>query len=117
MKKRVEPVLLQILDAIVGIENAVQDRCYDDFQRDWLLNHGVQRGIEIISEASRRLPAELQQQHGDIPWRQIAGIGNILRHEYHDIQDDVIWDVVVRHLPPLKSAVSAMLADTTPWNE
>jgi hypothetical protein len=48
------------------------------FEADWL----VERGIEIISEAGRRLPGELKRRHPEIPWRKIAGVGNVLRDEY-----------------------------------
>ena len=46
----------------------------------------------------------------DVTWKQIHGIGNILRHEYHRIADDVIWAVVTENLSPLKSAVEAIKA-------
>lgn len=108
MPKKVAPVLLEILDAIGGIERSIKGKDYAQFQSDWLLNHGVQRGIEIISEASRRIPEELLAEHADVPWHKIKAIGNILRHEYHEIQDDVIWDVAATRLAPLKVAVTAM---------
>jgi len=44
-----------------------------------------------------------------VPWKQIKGIGNILRHEYHDISDNIIWDIVVLEIPRLKSAVERLL--------
>jgi uncharacterized protein with HEPN domain len=101
----------EILAAIDGIEHSVAGRTLDDFQQDWLLKHGIQRGIEIISEASRHLPDELRNTRPDIPWKQIAGIGSVLRHEYHSIADVVIWRVVTDYLRPLKDAVLAMQAE------
>jgi uncharacterized protein with HEPN domain len=70
----------------------------------------VQRGIEIISEAARRIPEDMQRSQPQIPWPQIVGIGNILRHEYHRISDTVVWNVVQDHLTPLKNAVMAIEA-------
>jgi len=107
----VRPALHAILDAIEGIEAATRSKTIDDFDTDWLLRHGVQRGIEIISEAARRIPSELQATQPQIPWSQIMGIGNMLRHEYHRISDTVVWNVVEKYLPALKIAVSAI--DTT----
>ena len=69
----------------------------DDWQRQWL----VERGIEIISEASRHLPDDVKSRHPDIPWRKVAGIGNILRHDYESIAAPVLWAVVQNDLPPL----------------
>jgi uncharacterized protein with HEPN domain len=70
----------------------------------------VQRAIEIISEASRRIPDEIKATRPEIEWRSIASIGNFLRHEYHTISDKVIWDVVQVDLPSLKIAVDAIAA-------
>lgn len=57
-----------------------------DWQRQWL----VQRGIEIISEASRHLSSELKARHPEIPWQKVAGIGNVLRHGYETIAAPVL---------------------------
>jgi len=108
MARKVGPVLDEILKAIAGIETAIAGKTFVDFERDWLLRHGVQRGIEIISEASRHLPDQLKVQHPKIRWPAIAGIGNVLRHEYHSISNKVIWEVACDELPPLKKAAEAL---------
>lgn len=110
MERLVRPALRAILEAIDGIDNATRGKTLDDYGADWLLRHGLQRGIEIISEAARRVPPELQATQPHIPWVQIIGIGNVLRYEYHRISDTVIWNVVQEYLPPLKAAVSAIEA-------
>jgi len=109
-ERLVRPALRAILEAIDGIETATRGKTLDEFRADWLLRHGVQRGVEIVSEAARRIPPELQSSQPDIPWAQITGIGNILRHEYHRVSDSLIWNVVQDHLPPLKAAVLAIEA-------
>ena len=88
----------------------VAGKTFADFQKDWLLRHGAQRAIEIISEASRHVPDQLKAMHPKIRWHSIAGIGNVLRHEYHAISDQVIWKVIQDELPPLKAAVTIMKA-------
>jgi uncharacterized protein with HEPN domain len=75
----VRPALRAIREAIEGVEGAVRGKTLDDFSADWLLRHGVQRGVEIVSEATRRIPPELQARQPNIPWAQIMGIGNVLR--------------------------------------
>jgi uncharacterized protein with HEPN domain len=77
-----------------------------DRRKRWL----VERGIEIISEASRHLSEELKGRHPDIPWPKVAGIGNVLRHEYEDVAHDVLWHVVRDDLPPLEQACREELA-------
>ncbi|MER2265465.1 HepT-like ribonuclease domain-containing protein [Methylobacterium oxalidis] len=95
---------------MLGIQHATSGKSYADFRADWLLRHGVQRGIEIISEASRSLPAEVQALRPEIPWPQIRATGNVLRHEYHSLSDPLIWRVVVDELPRLLTAVEAIEA-------
>ena len=108
MERLVRPALRAILEAIDGIQAATAGKTLEQYAADWLTRHGIQRGIEIISEAVRRIPAELLEKQPQVPWAQIAGIGNVLRHEYHRVSDTVIWNVVQEHLPPLKLAVLAI---------
>jgi uncharacterized protein with HEPN domain len=110
MARKLRPILQEMRTAIEGIEAAMAGKTFADFQSEWLLRHGIQRGIEIISEASRHLPPALIARHPEIPWDQVKGIGSVLRHEYHRISDKVIWAVVVERLPPLKAAIELMEA-------
>jgi len=66
MARNIRPVLQDILMAIQGIEAAIAGKTFADFQSEWLLRHGVQRGIEIISEASRHLPEALLASRPEI---------------------------------------------------
>jgi len=105
------PVLIEMLTALEGIRQATKGKTFEQFRDDWVLRHAVQRGIEIISEASRHLPDELLATQPHIPWQNIKGVSNLLRHEYHKIADPIIWAVVTEHLPPLRLAVASMLDD------
>jgi uncharacterized protein with HEPN domain len=95
--------LTDMVEAVVLIQVEMTDvtlaALESDIRKRWL----VERGLEIISEASRRLPPEMKARHPEIPWPQIAGIGNILRHDYERIAYDVIWRLVAEDLPPLKA--------------
>ncbi|UWU68202.1 DUF86 domain-containing protein [Bradyrhizobium sp. NC92] len=62
-----------MLESIRGIENAVKGKTYRDYQRSWLLRSAVERGIEVISEASRHLGRKLKSPHKEVRWRGIAG--------------------------------------------
>jgi uncharacterized protein with HEPN domain len=103
--RKVRPVLEEILDAIGGIETHTAGKSLADFKQDWLLRLAVQRALEIISEASRHIPDDLLSLAPGVPWKQIRGMGNILRHEYHKIADDVVWAVVTENIGPLKAAI------------
>ena len=75
-----------------------------------MLRRAVERSLEIISEASRHIPTDLQAAHPEIPWRSVADIGNVLRHGYDQIADHRIWAVVEQEL---EKAVRAMLEDAS----
>jgi uncharacterized protein with HEPN domain len=67
--------------------------------------YAVTRCLEIISEASRRLPDSVKQRHPEIPWRAIAGAGNIYRHDYEDVAAGRIWQTVKSSPAPLRVAM------------
>lgn len=108
MTRKVRHVVVDILDTIVRVQARTAGTKFAEFQANWELRLAVQRAIEIISEASRRVPDELKNLRPEIHWRRVAGIGSVLRHEYHTISDKVIWDVVHEDLPSLKVAIEAI---------
>jgi uncharacterized protein with HEPN domain len=79
---------------------------FESFRNDTRSVFAVIRCLEIVSEASRRLPDDLKARHPSIPWRDIAGAGNVYRHEYEDVAAKLVWDTVQLALPPLQAAIS-----------
>jgi uncharacterized protein with HEPN domain len=80
------------------------------FETDWQLQWLVERGVEIISEASRHLTNELKARHPEIPWEKVAGIGNVLRHNDESIAAPVIWKLAQPDLPLLENVYREELA-------
>ena len=72
--------------------------------------YAATRALEIISEASRRLPESLRQRHPQIPWQAIRAAGNVYRHRYDLVDELLVWDTVNLHPPALLAAVEAELA-------
>ena len=97
-----------MLESIRGIERAIAGKSFRDFERSWVLRSAIERGIEVISEASRHLGRELKSQHKDVRWKDIAGIGNILRHDYQRVDGQIIWNAMKDDLPALKKALLAI---------
>jgi uncharacterized protein with HEPN domain len=95
-----------IMSEIKWLQSAFLDKTYDDYLDDRLLRYATERSILIISEASRHIPQELKQKRSEIPWVQIAAVGNILRHEYQHIAASIVFDIVNKRLPDLKSAIA-----------
>jgi uncharacterized protein with HEPN domain len=80
------------------------------FKSDIRTVYAVTRCLEIISEASRRLPDELKARHPTIPWKQMAAAGNVYRHDYEDVAAQLVWDTVQRAIPPLRVVIEQELA-------
>jgi uncharacterized protein with HEPN domain len=85
------PRLTDIVEASERIRELLADLPLDVFETDWRRQWLVERGLEIISEASRHLTDELKTRHPEIPWQKVAGIGNVLRHNYEHIAPPILW--------------------------
>jgi uncharacterized protein with HEPN domain len=103
-------VLRDILRQIDLAERFTEGRDFEAFCRDELYLYAVTRCLEIISEASRRLSDELKSRHPDVAWKQMAGAGNVYRHDYQDVAALRVWDTVRVALPLLRVLVEQELA-------
>ena len=104
---------LQADDVLQAIANIEVDPVEFDFERfvaDRRARQLVERNLEIISAASRRIPDRLKAMEPDVPWREIAGIGNVLRHDYGEVRPDILWGVRTHRLTSLKAAVQRIRA-------
>jgi len=80
------------------------------FRDDLRAVYAVTRCLEIISEASRRLPDEMKARHPSIAWKNMAGAGNVYRHDYEDVAADQVCEAVKLALPPLRVVIDQELA-------
>lgn len=101
-------VIDDMIDHIDYILAKTQHLSLPDFRADRDVRQSVERSMEIISEASRRLPDELKKTRSEIPWRQVADFGNILRHTYYEVNANIVWRIVTEDLAPLREALIAM---------
>ena len=101
--------LLHIIDAINEIENYVHDTDLENFVKNSMMFNATLRQLEIIGEASNRLPENLLHENPDIPWARIIGLRNLVIHEYFGIDDFTIWNVIKLNLPSLKEKVSLLI--------
>ena len=104
------PRLLDIIDASEFIRNEMANVTLDAFEHHRRTRWSVERGIEIIPEASRHLTRGRKARHPEIPWRKVAGIGNVLRHEYEDVSPPVLWKVTREDLSVLEAVCPEELA-------
>jgi uncharacterized protein with HEPN domain len=78
---------------------------FEAFENDERTIFAVIRCLEVISEASRRLPDELKERQPSIPWKDVAGAGNVYRHDYEDVAPKLLWDTVQLALPALRDVI------------
>lgn len=104
--------LQDILDNIDLITIFTQGLTFENYCEDTKTVYAVTRALEIISEASRRLPDDLKQRHDQINWRAIAAAGNIYRHEYENVDNRLIWTTLREELPSLRNVVVTELERT-----
>ncbi len=96
--------LLDIIEAIERVQIVMADLSLDAYETDWQRQWVVERGIEIVSEASRHLSDEIKTRHPEIPWKKVAGIGNVLRHDYESVAAPIIWKLARIDLGLLEQA-------------
>ncbi len=102
VEKSAEAALKDIVSAIEHIREKVEGVSFEIFEADWECRWVVERGAEIVSEASRRLPDDLKDRHPAIPWKKVAGIGNVLRHDYDAVSPRILWNIARNDLAPLE---------------
>ena len=104
--------LQDISDAIAEIETFTEGIDLDTFYANREKVLAVVKLLEILGEAVKRIPGDIRAQHPQIPWKEIAGMRDILVHQYWGIDINVIWATIQEGLPPLKAVVTAMLEDS-----
>ena len=111
MTKSPLPRLKDILDEINALEETLSGLSFNEYETSWKIRRACEHALLIISEASRHLPQDIKAKHLHIEWLKIADLGNVLRHEYHHVDDQIVWNIYKKHLPPLKKAIEAMIEE------
>jgi uncharacterized protein with HEPN domain len=101
--------LKDILEASEKVQQFVEGMDFEKFSRDPKTVYAVIRALEIIGEASKKIPETTKRQNPDVPWRAMAGIRDKLIHEYFGMNLQVVWNTVKEDIPKLKSGISAVL--------
>ena len=101
--------LWDIMEAAQHIIDFVSELRFFDYERNRMVQAAVEREIEIIGEAARRLSNEFRVEHDSIPWRGMIAQRNVLAHEYGEIRQERIWAVAKDRIPELLEAIKPLL--------
>jgi len=111
MPRAYKAYLKDILDAIRKIEKYTKAISFDDFVVDELIKDGVVRNLEVIGEAVKNIPEDIKDKKPEVEWKKIAGLRDILIHNYFGIDEDIVWDAVKNKLPGLKEKINGILSE------
>jgi len=105
----VRDYLDDIVQAAQQAFDFVEGMDYETFSRDRKTAYAVVRALEILGEATKRIPPEIRNRYPNVPWRSMAGIRDKLIHDYLNVNLEVVWKTVQEDLPPLVPDVQRVL--------
>jgi len=112
MKTKNDSVYLEhILDSIKWIESYISDISREHFLANHLVQDAIIRQVEIIGEASKKIPKEVQKTYSDIPWRFMAGMRDKLIHDYFGVDIQVVWITALEDIINLEEGIRKIVHD------
>jgi len=91
--------LEDMLQSTERIEEYLGDLDFQNFKMNYLVVDAIIRNFEIIGEAAKNIPGEIQEKYPEIPWRKMIGLRNLIAHEYFGIDYEMIWEIAKNNLP------------------
>lgn len=109
MKEKDKVFIEHILESITLIQSYTERLTKEEFLSSREKQDAVIRRLEVIGEAVKNLSPELKQKHPNVPWRQIAGMRDVLIHEYFGVDLELTWKTVQKDLPLLKQELLSLV--------
>lgn len=103
--------IAHISDAIKSIQTQMKGITKEQFADSELMQGFVERKLEIIGEETKRIPDDFKKDHPNIPWKDMAGMRDILIHQYTEVDGDIVWKTIIQKIGPLKESIELILND------
>ncbi len=111
MSREFEDYLRDILEAMQKAEDFVEGLSFEEFASDDKTFYAVVRALEIIGEATKKLPTTLRKKYPAIPWKEMAGMRDILIHDYFGVEVETVWVTVKERSPEIKPLIQNVLEE------
>ena len=108
MPRELSTYFEDILVSISKIERYTNGMSKESFKQNEMVMDAVVRNLEVIGEAVKKIPEDIKLEYDTVSWRKIAGLRDILIHEYFGVNINIIWDVIENKVHELKSVVSEL---------
>jgi uncharacterized protein with HEPN domain len=112
--------LQDILDSIIETKEFIKGMEFEDFVEDKKTINAIVRSLEVIGEATKKIPDSLREKYPQIPWKRMAGMRDKLIHEYWGVDLEILWEVINNELPPIEpliQIIQKILEDMEPTTD
>ena len=106
--REIADYLADILTAIAEVDDFTSSMSYEEFTTDKKTINAVIRSLEVLGEATKHIPAPFRKKHPDIPWSKMAGLRDVLIHDYMGVDLMTVWKVVKERLPEVKGQIGGL---------
>ena len=104
-------LLLHMRDEVDYLQRNAASLTHASFVDDETLTRSFVRSLEILGEATKKIPKTFRREHPEVEWRAMAGMRDRLIHDYFAVDLDIVWDVVTRKLPLLRRQIDEILVE------
>lgn len=109
MSKEPKEYLRHINDECSYLISISENLEFNDFIENETLKRAVIRSLEIIGEATKKIPSDFKIIWHMMPWKNMAGMRDRLIHDYMGVNYAIVWDVIINKIPDLQKQISAIL--------
>lgn len=111
MKRDYKMYIDDILESMNKIQKYISGLEYEEFTQKNMVIDAVIRNLEIIGEASKYVPEDVRVRYSDIPWGKMVGLRNVVIHGYFGVDLSIVWEIITKNIPEVKSLIENALED------